>query len=84
MASVNRSKILCPFLDQRCWVGGASSFPSKRDVPRSPQSLIEAVFRETEAPSYLPLRLCRPFHRARDGFQIALRSTTRRLKIQDA
>jgi hypothetical protein len=49
-----------------------------------PQSLFESAFQETEALSCLSLRPCRPLHRARASFQIALRSTACRLKIQDA
>jgi len=84
MTSVCRPKSLCRLLDQRCWIGGPLSSTPKRNIPRSPQSVSETVFREIEARSYLPPRLNRPFHRARAAFRITLRSTPPRLKTQGA
>lgn len=84
MTSVCRPKNLRRFLDQRCWIGGLLSSTPKRDIPRSPHSVFEPVFREIEARSYLPPRLSRLFHRACAAFQITLRRTSPRLKTQGA
>jgi len=83
MTSPIRLKSFCPHLGQRCWSGGPLVFTPKTRRSALAAKVFRARLRETEAPSYLPRRLYRPFHRARAGFQIALRSTPRRLKTQD-
>lgn len=84
MTSAIHPKTLCSHFDQHCWSGGPSSSHLKRGVLRSPHSLFETVFPETEAIFYPPRWLCRPLDRARLGCLIALRQNPKRLKIQDA
>ena len=84
MTSASRLKTLCPHLYQLCWIGEPSSLISKQCLPLPPHSLFEPVSQETEAPSCLSLRRCRPFCRVQAGLQIALRGINSRLKTQDA
>lgn len=84
MTSRNHPKQLCPFLDQRCSIGEASSSPPKRGPLRSSQSPFEAILQRPKGLLARLSALSHPLSSARTGSQIALLSPSRRLEIQVA
>jgi hypothetical protein len=84
MTSVNHPKKLCPFLDQRCWIGEPSSSPSKRGHLPSSQTPFETVSQHPKGPLTRLSDLSHPLNRTHAGSQIPLLSPARRLKIQVA
>jgi len=84
MTCRNHSKQLCPFLDQRCSIGEASSSPPKRDPLRSSRSPFETALQRPNGPLARLSALSHPLNWARADSQIALLSPSRRLKTQVA
>jgi hypothetical protein len=84
MSSDNHPEKVCPFLDQRCSIGEASSSPLKRSPLHSSQSPLKTISQRPKDSLARLSALGHPLNWAPAGSQIALLSPSRRLKIQGA